>query len=239
MRFRGSVEFWIEVNNLEQAEQVVSAAERAAYAALGDAAIDEPESNAVSKSFYEPIDDAARAALDKEDLGHGIQGSTFRYSVPAHPMSSTPCDGPTGMTERDPALEQFDALIGTWATQATHPQIDAVASGSVTFEWLEGGHFLVQRSHNDHELFPDTISVIGAPESGVGLVMEYFDSRGVRRTYGVALEDGVLRIWRDDPTFAQRFSATLGQDSFEGQWQLAPTPGDWQDDLKVTYRRSD
>jgi hypothetical protein len=67
--------------------------------------------------------------------------------------------------------------------------------------------------------------------------MEYFDSRGVRRTYGVSLEDGVLRIWRDDPTFAQRFSATLGQDAFEGLWQLAETPGDWKDDLRVTYRR--
>jgi hypothetical protein len=39
--------------------------------------------------------------------------------------------------------------------------------------------------------------------------MECFDSRGVRRTYGVSLEDGVLRIWRDHPGFDQRFSATL------------------------------
>jgi hypothetical protein len=67
--------------------------------------------------------------------------------------------------------------------------------------------------------------------------MEYFDSRGVRRSYGISLDDGVLRIWRDDPAFAQRFSATIGRDSFEGVWQLARTPGDWQDDLKVSYRR--
>jgi hypothetical protein len=142
------------------------------------------------------------------------------------------------MPERDPALEPFDALIGTWVTEATHPLVDAVVPGTVTFEWLEGGHFLLQRSRNDHELFPDAISVIGAPETGEGLVMEYFDSRGVRRTYGVSLEDGVLRYWRDHPEFAQRFSATLGQDSFEGLAQLARTPGDWQDDLKVTYRRA-
>jgi hypothetical protein len=141
------------------------------------------------------------------------------------------------MTERAPALESFDALIGTWATEATHPMFDAAVSGSTSFEWLEGRRFLVQRSHNEHEAFPDAIGVIGAPEAGDGLVMEYFDSRGVRRTYGVSLEDGVLRIWRDDPTFAQRFSATLGHDTFEGQWQLARTPGDWQDDLKVIYSR--
>ena len=108
-------------------------------------------------------------------------------------------DGPTAMTDRDPALEPFDALIGTWATEATHPLVDAVVPGSITFEWLEGGHFIVQRSHNEHELFPDAISVIGAPEGGEGLVMEYFDSRGVRRTYGVSLDEGVLRIWRDAP----------------------------------------
>jgi hypothetical protein len=146
---------------------------------------------------------------------------------------------PTDMSERNPALEPFDALIGTWATKATHPLVDAVVPGSITFEWLEGGHFLVQRSRNEHELFPDAICVIGAPETGDGLVMEYFDSRGVRRTYGVSLDDGVLRIWRDDPVFAQRFSATLGHHGFERLWQLAETPGAWQDDLKVTYRRSD
>jgi hypothetical protein len=141
------------------------------------------------------------------------------------------------MTDRHPALEPFDALIGTWATEATHPLFDPVVPGSVTFEWLEGGRFLIQRSRNDHESFPDAISVIGAPEAGDGLVMEYFDSRGVRRTYGVSLDDGVLRIWRDAPGFDQRFSATLGQDDFEGQWQLAEAPGDWRDDLKVIYRR--
>ena len=142
------------------------------------------------------------------------------------------------MTDRDPALEPFDALSGTWTTEATHPRFDGFVPGSVTFEWAEGGHFLVQRSHNDHELFPDAISVIGAPEDGDGLVMEYFDSRGVRRTYGISFEDGVLRIWRDDPTFAQRFSATPSHDGFEGIWQVAETPGDWQDDLRVTYRRA-
>jgi hypothetical protein len=141
------------------------------------------------------------------------------------------------MTDRDPSLEPFDALVGAWATEATHPAFDAVVTGSTAFEWLEGGRFLIQRTHNDHESFPDSISVIGSPETGDGLVMEYFDSRGVRRTYRVSLDDGTLRIARDDPGFDQRFSATLGDDAFEGVWHVARTPGDWQEDLKVTYRR--
>jgi hypothetical protein len=134
-------------------------------------------------------------------------------------------------------LDPLDVLIGTWAIEATHRLVDAVVLGSVTFEWLEGGHFLIQRLHMDHELFPDAICVIGAPEAGDGLVMEYFDSRGVRRTYGASVEDGVWRMWRDHPGFDQRFAAKLGHDVFEGVFQLAEAPGDWQDDLKVTYRR--
>ena len=142
------------------------------------------------------------------------------------------------MPDRDLDIAAFDALIGTWDTQATHPMVDDVVPGRVSFEWLEGGHFVVQRSRHDHELFPDAIGVIGLPEDGTGLVMEYFDSRGVRRTYRVSLSDGVLRIWREDPTFAQRFSATLAADRFEGHWQLATTPGDWREDLHVVYRRA-
>ena len=142
------------------------------------------------------------------------------------------------MSERDPALEPFEALIGTWATEATHPMLEGVVvSGSLTFEWLEGGRFVVQRIRQDHELFPDAICVIGAPEAGEGLVMEYFDSRGVRRTYGITLTDGVLRMWRDHPGFAQRYAATIGDDRFEGLWQVARTPGDWQDDLRLVHRR--
>jgi hypothetical protein len=43
------------------------------------------------------------------------------------------------MTDQDPLLEPFEALIGTWATEATHPLVDGVVPGSATFEWLKGG----------------------------------------------------------------------------------------------------
>jgi hypothetical protein len=131
----------------------------------------------------------------------------------------------------------FDALIGTWATEATHPAIGATVAGRTTFEWLSGDQYVIQRSSNEHEQFPDSISVIGPPEGGIGLLMEYFDSRGVRRTYNISLADGTLRVWRDDPEFAQRYSAALDDDAFTGLWQVARTPGDWQDDLAVSYRR--
>jgi hypothetical protein len=152
-------------------------------------------------------------------------------------MSVALCDRHTDMTERDAALEPFAALIGTWATEASHRAVDAVVTGYVTFEFFEGGHFVVQRSHVDHELFPDGITIIGAPEDGDGLVAEYFDSRGVRRTYRTSLDDGVWRMWRDAPGFDQRFVAVVGPDAFDGVSDVAETPGDWREDMRVTYRR--
>jgi hypothetical protein len=142
------------------------------------------------------------------------------------------------MTEPDPALEPFHVLVGTWITEATHPLFDEIVPGSTTIEWLEGGRFLILRSRNDHDLLPDAIWVIGAPEPGDGLAAEYFDSRGLRRTYGASLDGGILRLWREGVEFDQRFSAALGPDAFEGRWQMAQTRGDWRDDLKVTYRRA-
>ena len=140
-------------------------------------------------------------------------------------------------TTDDPALKPLEVLIGTWDTEATHPMLEGTLRGTVTFEWLEGGRYLLQRSRQEHEQVPDGLAVIGAPEHGDGLVMEYFDSRGVRRTYDVAIEDGVLRWWRDDPEFAQRYSARLAPDRFEGSGELARTPGDWHEDLRMTYTR--
>ena len=61
--------------------------------------------------------------------------------------------------------------------------------------------------------------------------------RGVRRTYGASLEDGVLRWWRNDPGFDQRSYAKLGPEGFEMVHELAETPGEWQDDLRTIYRR--
>ena len=135
-------------------------------------------------------------------------------------------------------MAPFEALIGTWTTESRHPLFDGVVTGGATFEWLVGGHFVVLRSHNDHERFPDALGVIGAPESGDGLAMEYFDSRGVRRTYDVSLEDGVWRWWRDHEGFDQRATATLAPDEFELVSELAREPGEWREDLVTIYRRA-
>jgi hypothetical protein len=68
------------------------------------------------------------------------------------------------MDEADPRakLERFQALIGEWRIEMTHPMVeDTVVRGRATYEWLEGGRFLIQRAVNEHPDFPDSLCVIG------------------------------------------------------------------------------
>lgn len=142
-------------------------------------------------------------------------------------------------TARAPELEGFDALVGAWDSTATHPSLPGVeVPGTVSFEWLEGGHFLIGRSRNEHPDFPVSLLVIGA--DGDGLVMHYYDSRGVERVYGASLVDGVWRLWRDDPDFAQRFVGTFqdGGSTIAGLWEVAEDGATWADDLAITYHRA-
>jgi hypothetical protein len=95
------------------------------------------------------------------------------------------------MDEADPRakLEPFQALIGEWTIEMTHPIVeDMVIRGRVTYEWLEGGRFLIQRSVNDHPDFPDSLCVIGVMEGENDLSIQYFDSRGVHRVYAIGFD---------------------------------------------------
>src|SRR3954470_21674113 len=83
-------------------------------------------------------------------------------------MTSGRPHGPTDMTDRDPLLAPFDALIGTWSTEAEHRLMDEVVSGSATFEWLQGGHFVVLCSHHDHDLLPTPSASSAAPSRARG-----------------------------------------------------------------------
>jgi hypothetical protein len=139
----------------------------------------------------------------------------------------------------DPELEPFNALVGTWEIEAVHPALpDTIVHGAALFEWLEGGRFLLERSRLDHPEFPDSLVVFGVDEDGPS--MDYFDSRGVHRSYRVSLSDGIWRMWRHAPGFSQRFEATLSDDgaTIEGLWKLSRDDATWVDDLAVTFRRS-
>ena len=109
-------------------------------------------------------------------------------------------------------------------------------------QWLEGERFLIFRSHNDHPDFPDSTSILGDTD---GLQWHYFDSRGVHRIYELRVTDGGWEISRDAagldaPAFSQRLMVTFGDDdnTMEGRSTISFDDETWQDDLQITYRRS-
>jgi hypothetical protein len=71
------------------------------------------------------------------------------------------------------------------------------------------------------------------------LSMHYFDSRGVHRVYELGFDGSMLRIERDHPGFSQRFAGRVedGGGTIAGVWELAQEPGQWKDDLAITFRR--
>ena len=138
----------------------------------------------------------------------------------------------------DTQLTRFDAFVGRWTTEATHPSVPGtVVRGESTFEWLEGEKFLINRARNEHPDFPDSISVIGLVDERIA--MYYFDSRGVHRVYEMSLSEGKWRIWRDAPGFSQRFTGTFSDDgnTLSGVFELSEGDEIWNDDLAITYRR--
>ena len=150
-------------------------------------------------------------------------------------------------------LEGLNRLVGTWATEATHPAMPGVVvHGTTIMEWLEGERFLIIRARTDHADFPDSISIIGftdtdragasadpAAGDATDLSMHYFDSRGVFRVYLASVDDAVWRYWRDAPGFSQRFTGTFSSDgdTIAGQSQLSRDDTTWDDDLRIEYRR--
>jgi hypothetical protein len=69
--------------------------------------------------------------------------------------------------------------------------------------------------------------------------MQYFDSRGVHRVYGVSFNDRAWRMWRNAPGFSQRFTGTFSDDgdTIDGLWKLSRDDTTWDDDLKISFRR--
>ena len=137
-----------------------------------------------------------------------------------------------------PGPPGWSRLIGRWTVEGAHPLLPGdVIRGQVTFEWLTGRQFVIQRSHYDHPDIPDAITIIDA--AGGQPSMHYFDRRGVSRVYAVSLDEDRWRFWRDDPGFGQRFTGVFSDDgdTITGQGEMCRDGSNWEPDLALTYRR--
>ncbi len=139
------------------------------------------------------------------------------------------------------ALGRLDALVGSWTITAAPPSGPPWPGGArVTFEWLEGRAFLIERWTVDLPEAPDGIAIIGAGDEADTFRQHYFDSRGIHRVYEMTLDGGIWKLWRDEPDpFPQRFTGTFRDDgeTIVARWEKAEDGSTWDTDFDLTYRR--
>jgi hypothetical protein len=140
----------------------------------------------------------------------------------------------------------LERLVGIWEFE---PFVEgrSMGRGRARFEWIEGGAFLLQRSHADWtdpgwvENAPvSTQSVMGFDDATFEVTQLYADDRGVFRIYRGKVTDDEWRLARAAPDFHQRFVGKLcdGGRTIEGRWELSPDGTAWELDFLITYRKT-
>ena len=139
----------------------------------------------------------------------------------------------------------LERLAGTWEFE---PLVDGQSAGRgrATFEWLDGGAFLVQRSEAEWtdpgwaENAPRAVqAVIGFDDTTGEIVQLYADDRGVFRVYRGTLTDEEWRLQRAAPDFHQRFIGVFRDDgrTIDGRWESSPDGEAWELDFPIAYRK--
>lgn len=139
----------------------------------------------------------------------------------------------TQTSSRNPDLKSLDRLVGTW--KISDPTGKREISGHVTYEWMEGGFFLMQTFdfvHNGRKV--KGIEVIGHEQQfgaapGKEIKSRVYDNAGNTLDYVYELEKYTLTIWggqKGSPAyFKGKFSAD--NNSCTGGW-VYPGGGGYQ-----------
>jgi Protein of unknown function (DUF1579) len=133
----------------------------------------------------------------------------------------------------NPALRKLDRLVGEW--NVSGPDI----AGRVTYEWMEGGFFLIQ--HVDLTAFGRPIKgveYIGFDEGTQTLRSHFMDNNGSNFTYTWDIEDDTLWIWFGEKGSDNRFRGTFDEsrDRYSGSWKW-PLPDGGTGGYEATLTR--
>ena len=141
----------------------------------------------------------------------------------------------------NPALKDLDVLAGMWNVAIIFPADPSnVVRSHVSFEWLEGGAFLLMRLPVDTDAPMKSLWLMGRDDAVDAYTVLYFDTRGVSRVYQMSLARGEWKMWRDAPGFSQRYTGTLSQDRniITARWEKSSDGSHWEHDFDLTYTRS-
>lgn len=119
-------------------------------------------------------------------------------------------------SEPSPALGQLNRLVGEW--DITGPFLN----GSASFEWMEGGFFLIQRvDAGGGGRTIRGVEYIGFDEDTQTLRSHYMDIHGANFTYTWEIDGDTLRIWFGGTDSDNFFVGCFAPDgtSYSGEWQ--------------------
>jgi hypothetical protein len=140
----------------------------------------------------------------------------------------------------NPALKPFEVLVGEWQTTGSHPDLpDSTLHGRTSFDWLEGGAYLIMHSEIDDPNFPSGVAIFGSDDVAKKYSMLYFDERGISRKFEVTMAGNQLKWWRDEPSFSQRFTIAIEDDGNKmvGKGEMSREGAAWEKDLALTFVR--
>jgi hypothetical protein len=140
----------------------------------------------------------------------------------------------------NPALSPFAVLIGDWQFTGSHPYLPGIVlNGRASFEWLDGGAFLIMHSEIDDPQFPDGIEIFGSDDVAKKFFMLHFDQRGTSRKFDVTISGNKLVWKRDDPSFSQRCTMTIEDNGkrIVSKGEMSKDGAAWEQDLKLIYTR--
>ena len=132
----------------------------------------------------------------------------------------TPPSADQPLRHSSPDLQRLGRLVGTW--HVSGPEI----KGEVTYEWMEGRHFLLQRFNLVHAGRPTMgIEIIGhlrrfGEAPSVDLHSRVYDTVGNTLDYVYEVEGDTLTIWggeRGSPAY-YRGTFSADGDTNTGAW---------------------
>ena len=121
--------------------------------------------------------------------------------------------------EANPDLKGLDRLVGTW-------EVSGGAQGQVSYEWMEGGFFLIQHVElEQHGQRIKGIEIIGhehpfGAEPSEEIKSRFYSNTGDTLDYVYELEGDTLTIWGGEKGSPAYYRGRFGArgDTLSGAW---------------------
>lgn len=137
----------------------------------------------------------------------------------------------------NPALKQLAMLVGEWEMELSNaaflPNPTDTVKGQISFAWVENGAFLCMRMGDD------AFWLINRDDSQADYKVFYYDARSVSRIYEMSFSEHTWKMWRNSPTFSQRYEGKISSDgnTITARWEKSNDGTSWEHDFNITYTR--